>query len=90
MNQQELINDLAESTGENKATVGNLLQALGQCAQRQLKYNGEITLPGIGKLSIKAKAARAGRNPKTGEKIQIAAKRVPGFTALKALKEAVA
>ena len=55
----------------------------------QLKAGGEITIPEVGKLSVGNRAARNGRNPKTGESIQIPAKKVPAFSAAKALKDAV-
>lgn len=54
-----------------------------------LAAGGEVTLPGIGKLSVKHKEARTGRNPSSGEAIEIAAKNAPHFSAAKALKDAV-
>jgi DNA-binding protein HU-beta len=54
-----------------------------------LQEGGEVTLPGLGKLSVKTSAARTGRNPKTGETLEIAAKNKPHFSAAKALKDAV-
>lgn len=90
MNQAELIARIAATTLQPKSVVENSLKLLGEIAQSALKDGDEVTLPGIGKLTVKAKAARTGRNPATGESIDIPAKRVPHFSAAKALKDAVA
>jgi len=71
------------------AVTESVLDALGAVIQEQLSGGGEVTLPGIGKLSVTERAARTGRHPQTGEEIKIAARRVPKFTAAKALKDAV-
>lgn len=92
MNQAELINAIAASNsnaGTSKATIKFVLEELGAVSQAELQQGGEITLPGIGKLSVKAKAARTGRNPATGASMEIPAKNVPHFSAAKALKDAV-
>lgn len=92
MTKQDLIEMLVHGTnGASKATVGKVLDGLGEIVRKELAVpGGEITLPGIGKLSVKESAARKGRNPATGEEIDIAAKRKPHFTAAKVLKDAVA
>ncbi len=93
MNQKELIDAVAEhhsNTGASKASIKWMLETLAEVTHKELKAGGEITLPGIGKFSVTHRAARAGRNPKTGAALQIEAKRVPSFTAAKALKDAVA
>ncbi len=89
MNQKELIAAIAEK-GHSKHTVEPILKILGEVIQAELKKGAEVTLPGIGKLSVKHRPARTGRNPKTGETIEIEAKRLPDFTAAKALKDAIA
>lgn len=88
MNQAELIGKVAEVSGQSKKDVEHALKTLGDVVQAELQQCGEVTLPGIGKLSVKTRAARTGRNPATGEEMQIAAKNVPHFSAAKALKDA--
>ncbi len=90
MNQSELIAKVAEVADLSKSDVEQLLKTVGSVVQDELKSGGEVTLPGIGKLSVKHKAARKGRNPATGKEIDIAAKNVPDFSAAKALKDVVA
>ena len=65
------------------------LDALGECVRESLAQGNEAVLPGIGKLTVKERPARTGRNPATGEPIQIAARKAPAFSTTKALKNAV-
>jgi DNA-binding protein HU-beta len=90
MNQAELIAAVAESSGDTKATVEAIIKKVGEVAQAELQQGGEVTLPGLGKLTVKTTAARKGRNPSSGAEIDIPAKNVPKFSAAKALKDAVA
>ncbi len=91
MNKQEIVSAVAEQINQPAARVANVLDALGSIAQAHLaKPGAELTLPGIGKLKAIAKEARTGRNPATGEEIEIPAKTAVKFTAAKALKDAVA
>jgi len=90
MTKQELVNALAAGTGFSKKDVDTLLIHLGMAITHELVTGGEISLPGLGKLGVKARAARIGRNPSTGAEMSIPAKRVPTFSAAKALKDAVA
>lgn len=93
MNQADLITSISEhhsNTGVSKATIKFVLDAQGEIAQAELHTGGEVTLPGLGKLSVKTRAARKGRNPATGAEMDIPAKTVPHFSAAKALKDAVA
>ena len=93
MNQAELINAIAahhSNTGTSKTAIKCVLDAAGEIAQEELKSGGEVTLPGIGKLTVKTSAARKGRNPATGAEIDIPAKQKPHFSAAKVLKDAVA
>jgi DNA-binding protein HU-beta len=91
MNQAELVARITEVNSRSlaKADVQSVLTVLGEVAADELKKGGEVTLPGIGKLTTKARAARTGKNPQTGEPIVIPAKTVPHFSAAKALKDAV-
>jgi DNA-binding protein HU-beta len=88
MKQDELIGLIANDTGVTKSDVEKVLKSLGNTAQGVLSEGGELTVPGICKLSVNAKPARQGRNPRTGEAVEIAAKNAPKLTALKALKDA--
>ena len=96
MTKQELIDAIKENStsryeaGVSKVVIAAVLDTLGDVAQAEIQQGGEITLPGLGKLSVQNRAARTGRNPSTGEEINIAAKNVPHFSAAKALKDAVA
>jgi DNA-binding protein HU-beta len=86
---KELIDALSEQTGQAKNVTEAFIDALGPAVQKALAGGAEVVLPGLGKLSVKARAAKAGRNPKTGEAITIAARKVPAFSAAKVLKDAV-
>lgn len=86
---KELIDQLAERTQLPKNVTEKFIDALGEATQAALAAGEEVTLPGIGKLSVKERAAREGRNPQTGQTLTIPARKVPGFTALKILKDAV-
>ncbi|MCL2656030.1 MAG: HU family DNA-binding protein [Betaproteobacteria bacterium] len=86
---KELIDTLSEQTGQAKNVTEAFIDALGPAVQGALAKGNEVVLPGLGKLSVKARAAKAGRNPKTGEAITIAARKVPAFSAAKVLKDAV-
>lgn len=91
MNQSELINAIAAKTadvGLSNAAVKRVLEAQAEVVQGELQACGDVTLPGIGRLSVKHSAARTGRNPATGAAIQIAAKNKPHFAAAKWLKDA--
>lgn len=78
---------VAEKAGVTKKQAKEILEILAELAYKHAK-NG-FTLPGIGKLVVRNRAARIGRNPKTGEQIQIPAKRVVKFRVAKACKEAI-
>jgi DNA-binding protein HU-beta len=88
MNKAELVGKI-KPAGASNAIAESMLDALGRVVQEALANGEEVTLPGIGKLSVKTRAARTGRNPATGDSIEIPAKRVPHFSAAKALKDAV-
>ncbi len=83
----QLIGDLAEATSLPKASVRNLLDQLAEVVGDALENDGEITLPGIGKLKVSERPARTGRNPQTGKAIEIAAKKVVKLVPAKALTD---
>lgn len=89
MNQSELIAKVASISGESRKAVEAVLKTTADVIGSTLQEGGEVALPGIGKLHAKSKAARTGRNPKTGEPVEIPARRVPAFSAAKALKDTV-
>lgn len=90
MNKAELIDAIATQGGLSKAQAGQALDATIGAISNALKSGETVTLVGFGTFSVKERAARSGRNPKTGETIKIEATKVPGFKAGKGLKDAVA
>ncbi len=78
---------LADKIGVTKKQSSEYLEALADLAYKEAKNS--FTLPGLGKLVLQDRAARMGRNPATGEAIQIAAKKVVKFRVAKAAKEAI-
>ena len=89
MNKSELIEAVAASADLPKAAAGRALDAVVEAITGALKAEEQVVLVGFGTFSVKDRAARTGRNPQTGEPIQIAAAKSPGFKAGKALKDAV-
>jgi len=89
MTKSETLQALAESLGKTKKEAGEMLDAIVNLAYKETKKSGEFTIPGLGKLLKKHRAARMGRNPATGASIQIAAKTVVKFRVAKAAKEAI-
>ena len=89
MNKTELIDRIAESADISKAAAGRALDATVDAITNSLKQSDPVALVGFGTFSVRDRAARAGRNPRTGETIQISAARVPAFKAGKALKDAL-
>jgi DNA-binding protein HU-beta len=89
MTQTEIVNTLAESSGLKKADVKGLFDAIADLAAKEVKKNGEFTLPGFGKLVKATRKAREGRNPATGAMIKIPAKTTVKFRLGKAMKDAV-
>ncbi len=97
MNQKDLIDEIqthANRTFErnvSKADINAVLNTLAGIAMHELgTENGEIPLPGLGKLKADVRAARTGRNPQTGAAIEIPARNVVKFSASKVLKDALA
>lgn len=89
MTKSQLVRELAEKTGHAKKEIEAVLDTLTAMAYKHVKSDGEFVLPGFGKLVKVNRAARMGRNPATGEAIQIAAKTVVKFRVAKAAKDAV-
>lgn len=89
MNKSELIEAIAASADIPKAAAGRALDAMVDSITGALKDGDQVVLVGFGTFAVKERAARTGRNPQTGAEIQIAAAKVPGFKAGKALKDAV-
>ena len=89
MTKSQFMEVLASKTGMSKKDMVNVFTELAELAYSEVKKNGEFILPGFGKLVKVRRAARIGRNPATGEQIQIAAKTVVKFRLAKAAKDAV-
>lgn len=89
MNKAELIEAMAAESDLPKATVAKSLDAFVNVVTNTLKEGDQVTLVGFGTYLNRKREARQGRNPRTGEAIQIAAANVPSFKAGKALKDAV-
>ena len=89
MNKTDLVNHIATTAGLSKTQATAALQAFETAVVDTLANGGTVALTGFGNFAIKERAARVGRNPQTGETIQIAASKVPSFKAGKALKDAV-
>jgi DNA-binding protein HU-beta len=89
MNKGELIESVAGSADLSRADATRAVDAILDSVTRTLAGGGTVSLVGFGTFTVKSRAARTGRNPRTGEAIQIAASKVPGFKAGKALKDAV-
>ncbi len=89
MTRAELVGHLSGVSGVSKSNVAALLLALERAVIAELKTTGEIKLPGLGKFRKRESKARAGRNPLTGEIIEIGPKTRVKFTAAKSLKDAV-
>jgi DNA-binding protein HU-beta len=89
VNKSELIDKVAASADIPKAVAGRALDAVIESITGALKEGDSVVLVGFGTFAVKDRAARTGRNPQTGNPIEIAAAKIPGFKAGKALKDAV-
>ena len=92
MTKTQLMQRLAEAMGDpiTKKKAGEFLEGLAEIAIKETKKTGIFVLPGIGRLVKAHRKARMGRNPSTGEALQIKAKTVVKFRVAKAAKEAIA
>jgi len=89
VNKSELIEAIAASADIPKAAAGRALDAMVDSISGALKNGDQVALVGFGTFAVKERAARTGRNPRTGDPIEIAAAKIPSFKAGKALKDAV-
>lgn len=89
MNKTELIEKVAEKTGKTKKEAGMVVDSVIQSISEALQDGEKVTLIGFGNFEVREREARKGRNPQTGEEIEIKASKVPAFKAGKQLKEAV-
>jgi DNA-binding protein HU-beta len=89
MNKAELVESVAGAANLSKADAGRAVDAVVDSVTKALKRGEQVSVVGFGTFSVKHRAARSGRNPRTGETIAIAASNVPGFKAGKGLKDAV-
>lgn len=89
MTKPELITKIAEKSNLSKKDAAAALTALTDVITEALKAEGKVTIPSLGTFELRERAARTGKNPRTGEKVEISAKRVPAFKPAKALKDAV-
>jgi DNA-binding protein HU-beta len=89
LTKSQIISALAEKSGLSKKDVAGFMETMVEMAYAETKKSGEFTVPGLGKLLKKARAARMGRNPATGETIKIPAKTVVKFRVAKAAKDAI-
>ena len=89
MNKTELIEHIATQEDISKAAATRALEATLEAVKTTLKEGGTVSLVGFGTFTVRKRAARAGRNPQTGEALKIKASKVPAFKAGKTLKDAV-
>lgn len=89
MNKSELIDAIADSADVSKAAAGRALEATVDAVKKALKKGDIVTLVGFGSFYVGKRAARSGRNPRTGAAIKIKAAKVPKFRAGKGLKDAI-
>jgi DNA-binding protein HU-beta len=89
MSQSEVVNHFAEKFELKRAQVKEIFEELSDLASGQVRENGEFVLPGFGKLVLSERKAREGRNPQTGDTIQIPAKTTLKFRLSKGMKDTV-
>lgn len=89
LTKSQILSAMAEKMGHSRKDVAAFFDEMVGMAYKETKRAGEFTIPGLGKLIKKQRAARMGRNPATGETIKIPAKTVVKFRVAKAAKEAI-
>ena len=89
LTKSQIASSIAETLGISKSDANRYLESFASLACSEAKNNGSFTLPGLGKLVLVDRKARQGRNPQTGEVIQIPAKKVVKFRVSKACKDSV-
>ena len=89
MNKAELVDAVATKADLSRSDAGSAVEAVFDTITNTLQKGDSVSLVGFGTFSVKRRAARTGRNPRTGEPLQIPATNAPGFKAGKGLKDAV-
>jgi DNA-binding protein HU-beta len=89
MNKADIIDKVQEAVGGTRADAERAVETMIDAIAESLKKGKEVSIAGLGIFATKTRNARTGRNPRTGESIDIPAMRVPKFRAAKALKDAV-
>ena len=89
MNKADIVDKVHGVLGSTKADAERAVECVIDCVVSSLKSGEEVSIAGLGIFSVKTRAARTARNPRTGEAIKVAAMRVPKFRAAKAFKDAV-
>lgn len=89
MNKTDLINAVADKADISKADAGRAIDAFFEVVGKALKKKDKVALVGFGTFLVRERAARTGRNPKTGDPLKIKASKTPAFKAGKALKDAI-
>lgn len=89
MNKQALVDLVQGKLGGTKVQAEEVVDAIFDSIIATMKKGGEVSIAGFGIFAVKGRAARTARNPKTGETVKVAAKKVPKFRPAKALKDAV-
>jgi len=90
MNKGDFVGQVADASGLSKTEAERAVEAMFQVVKKALKAGESISLVGFGTFVVRSRAARTGRNPRTGDTIEISASKVPAFKAGKALKDALA
>jgi DNA-binding protein HU-beta len=89
MNKADVIGAIADQAELSKADAGRALDAMIEVVKKSLKKGDNVSLVGFGTFAVRKRAARTGRNPRTGATIKIKASKIPAFKAGKALKDAI-
>jgi DNA-binding protein HU-beta len=89
MTKSEFVDQVADRANLSKKEANQAVEAVLETIEQALRRGSEVTFSGFGKFHVAERGAREGRNPSTGERIQIAASRVPRFTAGAGLKKAI-
>jgi DNA-binding protein HU-beta len=89
VSKQEFVDKVASEAGLSKKDAGAAVDAVLKTIEDELRGGGEVSFTGFGKFHVAERGAREGRNPRTGESMQIAATKVPRFTAGSGLKKAI-
>jgi DNA-binding protein HU-beta len=89
MTKSDFVDRVADNSGLSKKDAGNAVDAVLRSIEDALRSGDEVSFTGFGKFHVASRGAREGRNPRTGETMQIAATKVPRFTAGSGLKKAI-